>query len=92
MTSITEINRLIEEYATIAGDAGFSAGIKAASEAWRPLRDAPKDGTAIILAVGIVRCVGSWSMHKGCWIQHGTNRMVLPQWWMVLPPIPTERP
>lgn len=83
-----EIIRIVEEYASLAGTAGFEAGVQAASQPWQNIASAPKDGTTVILATGATRCTGYWSPTRSSWMQHGTGRMLMPTLWMVLPPIP----
>lgn len=83
-----EIKQLIEDYATAASDAGFTAGVMAASQPWQGMPSAPRDGTSVILALGNTRCIGYWAAMAGCWKQQGTGRAIQPNYWMVLPPLP----
>lgn len=90
-----DIQRLIEEYGSDCFNSGFTAGVEAAKNPWQHMISAPKDGTAIIVAIGTTRVtVAYWDMRRGCWNQHGTGRAILPTQWMALPKTqpPREQP
>lgn len=62
---------------------------------WRPIEEAPKDGSRLVLTDGDVPVVGLWRSHDEQWIvdwdhepYQGTPRETPATHWMPLPPSP----
>ena len=61
---------------------------------WMPIESAPKDGTEIIVLSGAKGVSLGWffkaSSRTQCWLDQ-KGRCIDPNFWMPLPPPPTER-
>lgn len=67
-----------------------------AAQQWRPIEEAPKDGTVVLVVDpddGPYPVAASWArdnMGEMCWITEDSGSILCPERWLPLPPAPAE--